>query len=155
MYQRTCRVSGSGTIAPTYNNDDVCAPLADQHGRLIVVVSSGGGGGNDLFYDSAALESAAAVTNTTHVLRSVNGHTKTNGRWVMVFDLAAPPGPGAVPMYSVAVPFAEATFDLDLTALNGGGRRFVNGIQIALSTSDATLTLDAIANAWFNVVYNV
>jgi hypothetical protein len=106
------------------------------------------------FYTSSALESAKQVKTTAGVLFSLSAYNNnTVSQYLMVFDINGTPATGAIPNLVPRVIPANSTFDLTPQLLTQWGFKFLNGLYVAISTTQATYTAQATAYAYFNVFY--
>ena len=108
------------------------------------------------FYTSSALESAKAVKTSAGMLFGLSVYNNSAGTlYLMVFDNSGgtPPATGAVPNLIPRAVATLSTFDLTSAALTKFGWKFVNGLYVALSTTQATYTADGSAVGYFNAFY--
>jgi hypothetical protein len=98
----------------------------------------------------AATSSNAGALATNAIVKAAPGRlykaTVGNGTagvagWVMVLDSATLPGNGATPKWRKAIGVTPADVEIDFSAV--GGLFCSAGIVIALSTTEATLTIGA------------
>lgn len=89
-------------------------------------------------WHSSAVISKAAGMSGIHLV-SLVGYNKGAAQWLHIFDAAALPGNGAAPFLIIALS-ANFHFFVDLPA---EGFMFSDGIVIAVSTTETTLTLGA------------
>lgn len=70
-------------------------------------------------------------------------------RYLMVFNLAAAPAGGETPVLRALIPAGgQVSFDLGVY-----GKEFTTGIQVAISTTIATLTLPGGAEGYFQAAF--
>ena len=130
-------VSADGTRAtagalPLADGDGI-EPIADENGQLWVRVSQSitpPGYPTREQASAAALTDAEVVHNGAAVLSVINGLNNDGAvlHYAQVYDLAAAPGPGDVPIQVIPVaPMAEWSWSPDLW-------EFTNGIVVAMST---------------------
>jgi hypothetical protein len=111
-------------------------------------------------YSSAALENSKIVVAHQAIFFGCDGRNTdgSNAIWIMVFDSATLPANGSLPVLCIGVPPAgsgatAANGNFGYNASSSWGIRFTKGIVIAVSTSDATLTLSASSKTLLHVDY--
>jgi len=115
-----------GAVAPALVNDIVVAP---------------GGGGIVLYgFDGRNTDSSA--------------------KWIMVFDAAAVPANGSAPLHCIGVPpvgsgASAAAGNFGYTTPSIYGEKFKNGIVVAVSSTDVTLTIDSATKTILTVDYDL
>ena len=86
-------------------------------------------------------------------------NTDSSAKWIMVFDSATLPANGTAPLHCIGVPPAGTTTSAGMgnfgfTTASIYGEKFRNGIVVAVSTSDVTLTIDSATKTILCVDYD-
>lgn len=142
---------GVTNIVPAVADNDGREPLVDRSGRLWVRAFGGAGPVNvDLTWDDppTLLASRVVVAAAAAYHIALGFNDSNNLQYWQLFDAAALPVNGTVPMFSVPVLPKQGTFSLDLRATP---RAFSTGIVWAASTTPDTLTLALQNTLWVNV----
>jgi hypothetical protein len=137
-----------GTLTPGEGTE----PIVDLEGRVWVRVA---GGIAPPGFPTKVQASAAALTNSEQIqigsckLSTISGFNNDGALtyYAQVYDLAAAPGGGDVPVQSIpVVSMAEWSWSPDLW-------EFVNGIYFALSTTPLSFTAAAVQGFWSAELY--
>ena len=146
-------VPGPQIYDPTTDAFIPLSGLADG-GMYVHTKPDGSGLLTPTFYTSPALESAKQVKTTAGVLFSLSVYNNAAAPlYLMVFDINGTPATGAIPNLIPRVIPANGTFDLTSQFLTQWGFRFLNGLYVALSTTQETYTPEATAYALINAFF--
>ena len=115
-----------GAVAPSLVND--------------IIIALGGGGIVLYGFDGRNTDSAA--------------------KWLMVFDSLTLPANGSAPLHCIGVPPAgtgssAGAGNFGYTTASIYGEKFKNGIVVAVSTTDVTLTIDSASKTILAVDYDL